>query len=498
MDSTQLCRLCLQSSEDVVNIWKTFQHSTIATILAKHFWFQINKDDGLTEWLCQICWVQTKSFHEFYRKVEECQKLYWHSITSNGDDKDEAVVVEPDLSIVKCEETELALGTINSQKNEADDFDYNEDSDDAPHSSNHKMKPSDKASQSDDNLQGPVERKVSSSHCRPDKLINRAIKEEVDARICEWFTMKCDICNDFSFETLLDVRRHYSMVHKVHGYLTCCDKKFEARHAMVAHMRRHTNPDTYRCEQCERNFKTKYSFKIHIANHVPIDSRAFKCSSCSSSFPTEAILRLHTKTKHPAETGEKFPCEKCGKNYRSAIMLKNHIRLVHKSHDYVCEICARQFKSKHTLHHHVTIEHSTTPPPKVQCNICDSWFKTKYALTRHIKEQHQDNKPVNCPVCDKVLRHKQLLSGHMRSYHAERKYECVLCDKAFKCAKNLKEHVATHTGEDLYKCQYCDKKFKSSANMYSHRKNTHLAEWTRDNEEKASAHKAVVITKDEK
>ncbi len=44
-NTKKLCRLCLQSSDDVINIWQTFNDSTIASILAKHFWFQVRPHD---------------------------------------------------------------------------------------------------------------------------------------------------------------------------------------------------------------------------------------------------------------------------------------------------------------------------------------------------------------------------------------------------------------------------------------------------------------------
>ncbi|KAG4067427.1 hypothetical protein HA402_009664 [Bradysia odoriphaga] len=569
------CTLCekpfhspfaLKTIENVVNIWETFQHSTIATILAKHFWFQIKKNDGLTEWLCKVCWEQTKAFHEFYERVEQFQKSYWESIKSDGGGNDETIVIEPDLTIVKCEETELTLQVIDSQLNEEDDSDYNDDdTSKTPQTSSDNSQSSDKPSQRDYNRKVSTGRDIS-SFSQSDKVTNQKIREEqnkeLNGQIREWFTMKCDICDedefdtwygvkrhyrnvhqtigylkccdqkfhrrcklldhirqhivtpessklndqirefysmkcdicpDVPFGTLVDMRRHYREVHKMHGYLICCGNKFNRRHAIIAHMRCHTNPDEYRCEQCGKTFTTSKALKNHIDNHVPLDSRAFKCDLCTSSFAKAATLRRHVQDKHTSKNGEKFPCEKCKKNYRSELLLKCHIRQTHDTlHNFVCEICARQFKSKQTLQKHVFCEHSTTPRPKVQCNICGNWYKNEYGLAKHMTEQHRHTDPVNCPVCNKVCPTKHRLNQHLRSAHAERKHECVLCNKAFRGPKNLKEHVATHTGEDLYKCQYCDKKFKSSANMYSHLKKAHLEEWTQEKEKKASMDMNVV------
>lgn len=53
-NSANLCRLCLQTSDDdLVNIWEKYHDCTIASILEKHFWFQVsnsvlNSDEPLT------------------------------------------------------------------------------------------------------------------------------------------------------------------------------------------------------------------------------------------------------------------------------------------------------------------------------------------------------------------------------------------------------------------------------------------------------------------
>lgn len=137
----KLCRLCLRASDDVVNIWGTYHDSAIASTLEKHFWFQvrrrlsieshfttnetsfpilqIDKNDGLTEWICQFCWTQTKTFHDFYIQVEQYQKkCFWGSMKGDCDEAneiDERNDLASDLVIVKVEEPDLTLQTIDSQ-----------------------------------------------------------------------------------------------------------------------------------------------------------------------------------------------------------------------------------------------------------------------------------------------------------------------------------------------------------------------------------------------
>lgn len=137
-------------------------------------------------------------------------------------------------------------------------------------------------------------------------------REQEEAQIREFFAMKCEICtDDVKFETFSKVRQHYLSVHNVNGFLTCCGIKFEKRWRVLNHIRSHINP--LRCDQCGKICKTKYSLQLHISNHVPLDSRAFKCTLCRSSFASAPVLKLHVKSKHTSKTGEKFPCDKCGK-----------------------------------------------------------------------------------------------------------------------------------------------------------------------------------------
>lgn len=175
-NSTRLCRLCLKASDDAVNIFAKFNDSTIASILSQHFWFQVDRlatvllftlrandstflysvqvhrNDGFPESLCKLCWTNTKTFHDFYKEVEELQKDYWnlHKLVENDScgDHDETVETDscsdlikheqsgsatdaslepPDLIIVKCEDTEPPLEVIDVQISRDESFDCNDD-----------------------------------------------------------------------------------------------------------------------------------------------------------------------------------------------------------------------------------------------------------------------------------------------------------------------------------------------------------------------------------
>lgn len=148
---------------------------------------------------------------------------------------------------------------------------------------------------------------------RIDVLRPPSEKTEMEGEIHEFFNMNCELCNDVEFETLLKAKQHYRKVHQTKGYITCCGKKFFHRHRIVKHVRLHINPDAYHCDQCNKSFVDEKALKGHIDNHLPLDSRKFKCNLCRSGFTREYQLKVHVRLKHTAKTGEKFPCDKCGK-----------------------------------------------------------------------------------------------------------------------------------------------------------------------------------------
>lgn len=134
-----------------------------------------------------------------------------------------------------------------------------------------------------------------------------------DGRIREFFSMVCEICNDVEFETFVKAKNHYRNVHNTAGYLSCCGKKFLRRGRVLDHIHRHLNPDAYRCDPCGKRFADKFALKNHIENHEPFDSRAHKCSLCSSSFTKASKLAQHERLRHCSEEDKKFHCDKCNK-----------------------------------------------------------------------------------------------------------------------------------------------------------------------------------------
>ncbi|KAJ6622260.1 Transcription factor grauzone [Pseudolycoriella hygida] len=481
INSTLLCRLCMQESEDVVNTFDKFENTTVGSVLEQHFCFQIKADVGLSTFLCQICWSNTRTFHIFYEQVKMLREDYWKSVKAADynagidfiEEEPGDTEVQLDLNLVKSEESLVeSVDVIVEVKKEEETLDLNNYDNSEETSRNGDKGPTGSKKRKNNETEALIGEK-------PEREKNQKGSNYFESQLRIYFNMKCDICGD-PFETYRSAQKHYRNAHKVEGYLICCGKKFHRRDRVMNHIKYHLNPSKFSCDQCGRKFFRKSTLATHIENHEPMSSRAFKCDLCPKSFPRETALIIHKNFVHlPVK------CVECDMTYPSKSKLLTHIKNVHTpkiAATRVCDICGQDFANKYSLLVHMQGKHSAIESRKFQCNI---WLKHQSTLSTHMKK-HQESAPVKCSVCGKVTRSKFALNNHMKYVHGERKYQCSICCKSFKKSLTLKEHMAGHTGEDLYKCPYCTRTFKSSANMFSHRKKMHLAECFEDCEKKRS------------
>ncbi|KAJ6626762.1 Transcription factor grauzone [Pseudolycoriella hygida] len=520
-NSTPICRLCMRESDDVVNMFDKFENTTVSSVVEQHFGFQIKADDGLSAFLCQICWIKTRTFHIFYKQVQLLQEDYWSSIKAVGYNgstdfiKQEPSDTEMQLYLVKSEESLVkSVDVIVEVKKEEETLDLNDcdnseeivivpttakdddkepgvskkqrnqgtttlkDDDKGPGESKKRRNQGTTTSKDDDKEPAESKKRRNQGNTairvkKPEREKSQKRSNYWDAQLRTYFNMKCDICGD-PFETYRSALKHYRDAHKMEGYLICCGKKFHRRERVLYHIKHHLNPAKFSCDQCGRKFFLKSTLDAHIENHEPMSSRPFKCDLCPKSFPRETSLMIHKNFVHlPVK------CVQCDMSYPSKSKLTTHIKNAHKpkvTSTRVCDICGKDFANKYSLFTHMQEMHSSSESNAVQCDICGTWVKYKSRLSKHMK-QHRESTPAECSLCGKVTRSKFALNNHMKYVHGERKYQCSICNKSFKNALNLKEHMAVHTGQDLYKCAHCTKTFKSSANMSSHRKKMHFAEW---------------------
>ena len=78
----------------------------------------------------------------------------------------------------------------------------------------------------------------------------------------------------------------------------------------------------------------------------------FNCDQCGKEYHKRARLEKHVKIVH--QGGEKIPCEICGKKFTDLACLKNHKIKIHIGDKvWQCDKCDQSFKYRNTFQMHV-------------------------------------------------------------------------------------------------------------------------------------------------
>lgn len=136
--------------------------------------------------------------------------------------------------------------------------------------------------------------------------------QEFNDYIRDHFKVQCHVCNvpmqDFS-EMLLHARKE----HNQRGYAMCCNRKFLKRGVLVDHLRRHQDPELFKCHICHRVMGHRRSLELHLRMHdIKERGRLYKCGQCSKSFYSSVVCERHKLTHIPKEQWL-VSCTSCSK-----------------------------------------------------------------------------------------------------------------------------------------------------------------------------------------
>ncbi|XP_057169965.1 zinc finger protein 595-like isoform X4 [Ursus arctos] len=222
----------------------------------------------------------------------------------------------------------------------------------------------------------------------------------------------------------------------------------------------------YKCKECVKAFKQKPKLTKHHRIHT--GEKPYKCKECGKDFKNKGNLKSHERI----HTGEKpYKCNECNKAFSHKTNLTAHHRIHTGEKPYKCKECGKAFRRKSCVNVHERIHTGETP---YKCTECGKTFKQLSHLTHHINT-HSREKLYKCEECGKAFFHKANVSTHHRVHTGERPYKCKECGKAFRHKSHVNIHERIHTGETPYKCTECGKTFKQLSHL-THHINTHSQE----------------------
>lgn len=246
---------------------------------------------------------------------------------------------------------------------------------------------------------------------------------------------------------------------------TCeiCNKKFLGKNDLRKHTRTHSNERPYVCKECGKGFRQAGSLKNHIASIHSLgihNPSTFICNYCSKAFPIKERLRLHLRT----HTGDKpYACPHCPKTFARGGQLVQHTRTHTGARPFTCKHCNATFTCSANLKLHIKRHLDVRD---YVCDICGKTFIRRDALKKHLNCYHNNVRAFHCNICNKEL--KGHLPQHMRTHRQDKPHGCANCGARFAQRSQLTVHQRIHSGEKPYRCQVCWKAFAHSTALKLH------------------------------
>ncbi|XP_069095891.1 zinc finger protein 518A [Pleurodeles waltl] len=137
--------------------------------------------------------------------------------------------------------------------------------------------------------------------------------------------VKCDICNDEQFYSLLDLTKHFTSQHSINGEFSCeqCIFCTSDVGTFVQHIHRHCDVQ-YKCEKCNHVSFNKIEFQEHLEGHI--SGFSFTCRYCNFSSTRKDnivnhIIAAHKEKLLSKDTPENVECESKLGEHKSPLKL---------------------------------------------------------------------------------------------------------------------------------------------------------------------------------
>ena len=104
-----------------------------------------------------------------------------------------------------------------------------------------------------------------------------------------------------------------------------------------------------KCKECDKTFNTKSGFDRHLQHHT--GQYSFFCEQCMKGFANSSNYKLHMR----GHEGKGFPCEYCGKVFKSPQFKQYHESEHTGNYRFTCEKCKKGFNEKRHYFKHLTL-----------------------------------------------------------------------------------------------------------------------------------------------
>lgn len=386
--ATQICRFCLETSENYLDLVTNQRASDVVVFLQKYLNFSIDSCDSWPKNACLKCVEKIEAFRRLWETIQKSEVALREIYIKKEDVESEETAEFPESAV-----DEILLKFEESSESSAEE-----------------------------------------SPSKPDTPpVESGNRDEV--MIGEFIALICDICKK-DFAKLGELRLHFRREHKKVWYVVCCKVKLRHRKHILEHLSYHTNPNAFKCPHCLRQFMSQQALSNHTENRHKPEKRVLVCDICKKTFAFKSILtthirELHLKIKRTPKKKRELPSpeKKC-----------------------ICEICGREFDRMKTLKRHFDthasfFKSSAKTEAQFKCDQCENVYKSRHSLYTHAKK-HSAYGTYKCKICPKVSPTPNALRKHVKDSHTlTRDFVCHICNKGFKRQIVLKVRQFLPTNE---------------------------------------------------
>jgi len=233
-------------------------------------------------------------------------------------------------------------------------------------------------------------------------LLTKVEKDEKDK---DWKVKKEVVFQDLSTNTMLRFE------------CSSCKISFESQNELKTHRKAHTEMRCSVCDKCGKSFATERTRNLHFET-THSGTNPYACKQCGKSMSSPGNLVTHMQNMHTE--GPRLPCPKCGKQVKD---ISAHINYVHVISDenFPCEECGKTFRTKKDVTTHmryhapdvVKIANKEKAMEKYKCTFCGKGFIDSTRLKWHEASRHTGQKNFQCQQCDKSFFRPDHLRTHV-------------------------------------------------------------------------------------
>ncbi|EDV38044.1 uncharacterized protein Dana_GF11111 [Drosophila ananassae] len=223
---------------------------------------------------------------------------------------------------------------------------------------------------------------------------------------------KCNQC-DKRFADKQCLRNHELLKHQPEEekIFMCeqCPKRYTKQYLLDQHRVIHKERNVV-CDICERRFPNESMLCTHVK--LVHGNYGTMCDICAQVIRGRAAFQRH-QLEHAGVTEPKVQCDICGSWHKNKHSLKKHVRR-HNGTAATCDLCGKVSPNRSAMLSHQRYVHLTDR--KHECSVCGKAFKKAISLREHMT-MHTGEVLYKCPHCPKTFNSNANQHTHRRKCH---------------------------------------------------------------------------------